>query len=390
MRNVTRSKHVGRSPRPKFALLEILEDRKLYSGSPYLHPTIEPYGPTPAGQHAPMKLGATATATTKPAHHKVTHHKPVHQKPVVAPPVVTPPTTDPIPDPVVTPPVVAPPVVTPPATTPPVTTPPVVTPPVATPPVTTAPPPVGPVVPPADSGTTTPPIAGNWTQIWGDEFNGTTLNPVWHTAQYWDTTTTVVGQTELEAYNGKADTVSNGMLHITATKDGSYGGQYLSGLVMTGGIADDPASPKFSFKYGYLEVRAKLPAGQGLWPAIWMMPASYQDGNGELDVMENLGNDMTTAYGTVHLHGQQQHTYHGADLSAGFHTFGMDWEPDHITWYIDGKAYGTTTDTSLIPTVAEYPIMNLAVGGSWGGNPDSTTPFPATMDIDYIRVWQKA
>jgi beta-glucanase (GH16 family) len=68
----------------------------------------------------------------------------------------------------------------------------------------------------------------------------------------------------------------------------------------------------------------------------------------------------------------------------------VDWEPDHISWYIDGQLYGTTTNTSLIPAEAMYPIINLAVGGAWGGNPDASTQFPATMDVDYIRVFQKA
>lgn len=258
-------------------------------------------------------------------------------------------------------------------------------PPVAPPP---PPPAAGPGVPP---GMTPPPIAGNWSQTWGDEFNGTSLNPVWHTAQYWDGSTTVVGQGELEAYNAAADSVSGGALHITATPNTNYGAQYLSGLVMTGGESDNSSYPKFSFQYGYMEVRARIPSGQGLWPAIWMMPASYKDGDGEIDVMENLGQDPSTVYGTVHVHGQQQqHTFHGIDLSQGYHTYAVDWEPDHISWYIDGQLYGTTTNTSLIPAEPMYPIINLAVGGSWGGNPDATTPFPATMDIDYIHVWQKA
>ena len=228
--------------------------------------------------------------------------------------------------------------------------------------------------PPAPSA---PPIVGSWNQVFDDEFNGTSLNPIWHTAQYWNTTTTVVGQGELEAYNGAADTVSGGQLHITATPNASYGAQYLSGLVMTGGIDGNSSQSTFSFKYGYIEVSAKIPKGQGLWPAIWMMPAGYQDSNGEIDVMENLGGDTTTAYGTVHMHGgSKQSTWHGVDLSAGFHTYAVDWQPNQITWYIDGIPYGTVTNTALIPTVAMYPIMNLAVGGAWGG--PLPTPAPSS------------
>ncbi|HSU66743.1 MAG TPA: glycoside hydrolase family 16 protein, partial [Tepidisphaeraceae bacterium] len=276
---------------------------------------------------------------------------------------------------------------------PPPPLPPVVPPPPPPPLPPPPPPPIGPQLPPPGPiipGSLPPNIAGNWSENWNDEFNATSLNPIWHTAQYWDKTTTVVGQGELEAYNAAADSVSNGSLHITATPNTSYGAKYLSGLVMTGGIQGDSSQPTNSFLYGYIEVRAKIPKGQGLWPAIWMMPASYHDGNGEIDVMENLGQDTTTIYGTVHKGGSQQHTFHGVDLSLDYHTYSVDWEPDHISWYVDGQLYGTTTNLSLIPTEAMYPIMNLAVGGTWGGNPDSTTQFPATMDIDYVRIWQKS
>lgn len=108
------------------------------------------------------------------------------------------------------------------------------------------------------SGTTnTPPVAGNWQTTYDDEFNGTTLNPVWHTAQVWDHAATVVGQGELEAYDASGVSVSNGQLHLTARKDNQYGVPYVSGLVTTGGDQTNPAQPKFSFRYGYMEVRAK-------------------------------------------------------------------------------------------------------------------------------------
>jgi beta-glucanase (GH16 family) len=241
----------------------------------------------------------------------------------------------------------------------------------------------------SSDATPTPPIAGNWQMIFDDEFDGTTLNPVWHTAQYWDHSVTVVGKGELEAYDASGVSVSGGQLQLTARADDQYGVPYVSGLVMTGGDQSNPAQPTFNFQYGYLEVSAKIPKGQGLWPAIWMMPASYQDQDGEIDVMEVLGGNTTQPYFTVHRFGQmEQHTLIGADLSAGFHTYGVDWEPNKITWYLDGVAVATCTNPSLIPQVPMYPIMNLAVGGDWGGPPSSTTQFPATMDIDYIRVWQ--
>ncbi|HEY2584656.1 MAG TPA: glycoside hydrolase family 16 protein, partial [Tepidisphaeraceae bacterium] len=134
----------------------------------------------------------------------------------------------------------------------------------------------------------------------------------------------------------------------------------------------------------------QVPAGAGLWPAFWMLPASHQDDNGEIDIMEMYDTDPTAVYGTVHrLGAQQQHSdAAGTNLSAGWHTFAVDWEPDHITWYLDGTAYATTTSQSLIPTEAMFPIFDLAVGGH-NNAPNASTPFPATMNVDYVRIWQK-
>jgi beta-glucanase (GH16 family) len=237
-----------------------------------------------------------------------------------------------------------------------------------------------------------PPIAGSWQMKFRDEFDGARVDPVWHPAQWWDRDSTIVGGGELQAYDASAVSVSNGMLHLTARKEEKYAGTpYVSGLVMTGGYRYDASIPRFSFLHGYMEVRAKLPAGQGLWPAIWMMPASYNDGNGELDVLEALMGDPTRAYFTVHRNGRQEgHEWVGPDFSTDYHIFGVDWEADHISWYVDGVERARTTNTALICPEAMYPILNLAVGGDWGGPPDATTVFPSSMDVDYIRIWQKA
>ena len=235
-----------------------------------------------------------------------------------------------------------------------------------------------------------PPLAGAWRSVFRDEFSAGTLNPVWHTAQWWDRTVTVVGDGELQAYAPSGASVSNGMLHLTARKDSSYGVPYVGGMVMTGGNDSDSNEPRFSFLYGYMEVRAKLPTGQGMWPAIWMMPASYNDGNGELDVLEVIGSEPQHANFHLHRHGGDEgHGWTGPDFSKGFHTFGVDWQPDHVSWYVDGVERARSTDKSLICPEAMYPILNVAVGGDWAGAPDSTTVFPATMDVDYVRVWQK-
>jgi beta-glucanase (GH16 family) len=245
--------------------------------------------------------------------------------------------------------------------------------------------------PPADDPAhpAPPPVNGDWQMIFRDEFEGDTLNDVWHTAQYWDSDYTLMGNGELQAYDATGVSVSDGMLHLTAREDSKYGVPYVSGLVQSGGDDDNPAKPTFNFLYGYLEVRAKLPAGQGLFPGVWMMPASHDDENGELDVIEMIGSDPTNANFHLHRHGLEEgDDWLGPNLTRTFHTFGVDWQPDHVTWYVDGVERSRITDPALICPEAMYPILNVAVGGDWPGAPDATTVFPATMDVDYLRVWQ--
>jgi beta-glucanase (GH16 family) len=181
---------------------------------------------------------------------------------------------------------------------------------------------------------------------------------------------------------------SDGVLTITAQPaDASIKGlinnaQYTSGMINSW--------HSFSQQYGYFEIKADLPAGQGLWPAFWLMP---EDGAWppELDVFEVLGNDPDKLYTTAHSNASGSHTMATkgtdvADTSAGFHTYGVDWEADKITFYFDGKeVYETATPADMHKPM--YMIANLAVGGSWPGNPDSSTPWPAQMKIDYIRAW---
>jgi beta-glucanase (GH16 family) len=213
-------------------------------------------------------------------------------------------------------------------------------------------------------------------------------NKIWGTTQF---------AGELENYSPSAVSVSNGILSLTATKQASGGMPYTSGLIDTGGSAGVTA-PGFSFKYGYAEARMKLPTGKGLWPAFWMMPVpdangNYQDGQGEVDIMEALGDAITRDEVHLHHNGTSGSSYDtGVDLSKSFHTYGVDWEPDHLTFYFDGKAIYSVTDPSRVPSVAEYLILNLAIGdaNSWPGAPDSSTVFPASLQVDYVHVFQKA
>ncbi|WP_165830546.1 family 16 glycosylhydrolase [Phenylobacterium soli] len=194
-------------------------------------------------------------------------------------------------------------------------------------------------------------------------------------------------------------TVNNGVLTITAQQTdpsirgylgynepglpamGSY--NYTSGFMTT--------ASSFQQTYGYFEISAKIPAGQGLWPAFWLMPT---DGSTlpELDVMEVLGQTPTTLVMSVHTQaaGYPQLFSQWAtglpDLSQSFHRFGVDWEPDKITYYLDGKPlYQLATPADLNKPM--YMIANLAVGGNWPGSPDWSTHFPAQFQIDYIRAY---
>ena len=193
-------------------------------------------------------------------------------------------------------------------------------------------------------------------------------------------------------------TVDNGVLTLTAQPtdpsiSGLLGyahgeGPGLGSYAYTSGLITSAHS--FSQTYGYFEMSAKLPAGQGLWPAFWLLRA---DGSWppELDVMEVLGKDPSTLYTTGHTAEHGNHESHGvgsqvADMSAGFHTYGIDWEADKVTWYFDDhQVYQIDTPADMHSPM--YMLANLAVGGSWGGNADASTPIPAQMQIDYIRAY---
>lgn len=216
----------------------------------------------------------------------------------------------------------------------------------------------------------------------------------WST-QYWWQNGDVGDNGELEVYKPSALSVSNGMLNITASKQSNvsrFNGKtynYTSGLVTTGGDENGHA-PGYTFTYGYAEARLKLPTGQGIWPAFWMLPASHNDGKGEIDIMELIGSEPNVLNTHYHVNGQDIGTGQnmGVDLTKGFHTYGVDWEKGSITWYLDGKqVFHTSTNVINEPM---YLMLNVAVGGNWPGAPNSSTPFPATMQVDYVKVWQKA
>lgn len=256
----------------------------------------------------------------------------------------------------------------------------------------------------------TPPIppqitlASDETATFDDEFdalslwNGTT--GTWRTTYPYVSDTgaggTQTGDGELEWYiNNRFPPTSSvvpwvvrdGVLSLVADRASpSIRGQ-IKDYRYTSGMLD--SYPSFSQEYGYFEMRAKTPSGQGMWSAFWLLPK-----NGswppEIDIMEVLGKDPATVHTTVHTgksNVSQGQANKVADTSGGFHTYAVDWEADFITWYFDDRPiYRIATPADLHQPM--YMLVNLAVGGAWPGDPDATTPLPSHLDIDWIRVYR--
>ena len=256
---------------------------------------------------------------------------------------------------------------------------------------------------PEPAKTETPELEG-YNLLWSDEFDGSALD-----MNTWNYEPHQPGWTnqELQEYTQSTDNVfiEDGNLVIKAIKTERDGyPYYTSGKVTT--------QKKQDFMYGKVVVSAKVPKGQGLWPAIWMMPTdeSYYGQwpkCGEIDIMEVLGSDVTTAYGTVHYgepHAEQQGivTLDSGSFADSFHEYSVEWEPGEMRWYIDGEHYLTVNawftavsgeDEKPYPAPFDQTFfvqLNLAVGGTWPGNPDETTDFDnAEFLVDYVRVYQK-
>jgi beta-glucanase (GH16 family) len=225
-----------------------------------------------------------------------------------------------------------------------------------------------------------------WNLVWSDEFNGTSLDT---TNWSYDTGAGGWGNNELEDYTNRTQNVAvqNGNLVITAQPESYGGANYTSGRIKSEGIRQ--------FTYGKIEARIKLPAGQGLWPAFWLLGSNITSVNwpecGEIDAMEHINNNANVA-GSAHWYsnGEADYSNTSANLDfSQFHVYDVVWDTNNIRWYVDNQLY-STLNISSIPAFQNpfFIIMNLAVGGNWPGNPDGTTQFPAQMLVDYVRVYQ--
>ena len=242
-----------------------------------------------------------------------------------------------------------------------------------------------------------------WALIFHDEFNGAALDQsVWTNCYWWDWQDrgcTNAANNELEWYTPRNILVSEGTLKLRAREQAIRNSEgekfmYTSGMVTSGPVNLDSAdSPGFAFQYGYVEARARIPRGEGLWPALWLLPANLGS-HREIDIFEFLGHDPFTVQ--MHYHYTDEGGYYrgvgeswaGPDFSRGWHIFGLDWNLNYITWYVDGVERWRAEGPHL-PKEPMYLVMNLAVGGDWPGSPTADTPFPSVFEIDYIRVWKQ-
>lgn len=213
---------------------------------------------------------------------------------------------------------------------------------------------------------------------------------VWNTCYWWECT--IASNDELQWYEPSQVSVADGQLHLTAEAlpvktPGGRTFPYRSGMISSG-PAERGGKPRFAFTYGTVEARLHVPAGKGLWSALWMLPA-FGDSRPEVDIVEVLGHDTRTSYQTFHRKGRDskpfEHAKRGSDLADGWHVYGLKWLPGELLWYIDGKRVFTVKSKD-VPDEPMYVIANLAVGGRWPGSPDNFSQFPASMSVDYIRV----
>lgn len=248
---------------------------------------------------------------------------------------------------------------------------------------------------------------GQWVLTWSDEFNGPNGSGVDPSKWVFDLGGGGWGNEELEYYTDRLKNarLEDGFLVIQAHREiftaaGGVTWNYTSARLKTLG--------KFTQTYGRFEARIKLPFGQGMWPAFWMLGEDIGKAGwpacGEIDIMENIGKEPSKVHGSIHGPG-----YSGADgleapyalagnqrFADDFHVFAAEWEPGVVCFYVDGVLYATRRRADLRPGqkwAFDHPfflLLNVAVGGAWPGNPGASTVFPQTMLVDYVRVYQRS
>jgi beta-glucanase (GH16 family) len=251
-------------------------------------------------------------------------------------------------------------------------------------------------------------VAAGWKLTFSDEFESPKLDRTkWKFGDIWSNGT-LPGNKERQCYVPSAVSQLDGKLRLTATKEfvsakqckaAKFDLDYKSGMITTAGCnqyerqAECLSLRQFGQTYGYFEMMAKLPKGKGLWPAFWLLPtdASWPP---EIDVVEVLGHEVSKLFVTYHFkdaagqHRKVGGPHVGPDLSASFNAFGLDWQPNKLVWYLNGRELFRHTGDN-VSSKRMYVLINLAVGGVWPGDPDASTPFPSTMEVDYVRVYQR-
>ena len=253
-----------------------------------------------------------------------------------------------------------------------------------------------------DSPTPNENILDGYELVFSDEFNGSELDQSkWVTSYLWGDELVINNEEQHYvdivnkpdfgyspfSFDGEALTISS-IETPAELKDKAFGQKYLSGVITS--------YDAFKFTYGYVEIRAHVPFGRGLWPAFWLLNAYYVEDKPEIDIFEFIGHNQDTVYHTYHYYdsdGNLRSTHSqpstGVDYTSGYHTFSVEWLPGTLIFYIDGIEKHRVSD-SKVSQQEMYIIANTALGGWWPGSPDSSTPFPAEYKIDYIRAYQKA
>lgn len=220
-----------------------------------------------------------------------------------------------------------------------------------------------------------------WTLIWQDEFENNNLESHLWNLENW----AAEKNNELQFYTPDNVAVEGDHLKLISKEETYKNRNYTSGAIHT--------KDKFSFQYGKVEMRAKIPSGQGIFPAFWMLPNVDDTWLPEIDIMEMVGHNPDEIWMVVHWLDNEGNltnvakSHIGTDYSNSFHTYGIEWSPEKITWFIDEEELFSTS--VFVPQVEMYLYLNTAVGGDWPGSPDETTIFPQYFEVDYVRVYQK-